>query len=422
MKTLPKKELAKEHNNNFPQLPDWLATLFVALTMVIMAYSFLFHLFPILIFLGIWFGCIYYKKTFMLRPTADMVFVFLIPLLCCYSSLWSDFPKVSLYAGAGLISMVSCVIIMARLTSMEAYMKGVTLGATVTLIASLMNAHAVRDEFSASVVQIGLFGSKNEAGFFAEVGIYASLLVLFSKMVRKEKIFFGLLPLAVCLLTLIRSKSASSDISLLIAVAVGGGAYFLHKLTPLARVTVTFMGILSLLAFGTLVTATDADILNPVLKVFGKDSTLTGRTYLWQEGINNGMKRPILGYGYFSFWQPGRPEAEHYWQKFEIPGKTGFHFHNLFIQTFVDMGFLGLSLVISLILCSLYKSFRRVITDGLTLEAGFALGISVMFLIRGFVEVDLFGPFGLGPMMYFTIIPRLAKTSLARYREMKDVH
>ena len=30
-----------------------------------------------------------------------------------------------------------------------------------------------------------------------------------------------------------------------------------------------------------------------------------------------------------------------------------------------------------------------------------------MFLLRSFVEVDLLGPFGAGPLLFFSILPRL---------------
>jgi exopolysaccharide production protein ExoQ len=414
------KEPANTLDRGFPQIPDALAIFYVALTIIIMAYSFLFKVFPILIFLGMWFAHIFYKRTFILRLTRDLFFAITIPFLCCYSALWSDFPRASFYAGAGYVAMVACVVVIARTVSTKAYIKGMTLGCMVTLIASLMNARDVKDEFSSSVSHIGLFGSKNEAGFFAEIGIIASLLILSSKMNFREKFVFGLLPLFVTLYALYESKSASSDISLILALAAAAGAWFLHKLSPLARAVTVCMGILGLITIGTLVSATNANVFDPVLKVFGKDTTLTGRTYLWSEGIRNGLKHPTLGYGYFAFWQPGRPEAEHYWSKFDIPGKSGFHFHNLFVQSFVDLGFVGLGLIVLFILCGLYKSLKAVIKNGLEPEAGLALGISAMFLIRSFVEVDLFGPFGLGPLIYFAIIPRLAREKTARERSLES--
>jgi len=414
------KEKTIKRSEGFPQIPDMLAIVYVAITIVIMAYSFLFKIFPILIFMGIWFAHIYYKKTFTLRLSADMIFALFLPVFCCYSALWSDYPTVSLYAGMGLIGMVACVIIIARTVRAEAYIKGITLGTMVTLIATLMSGHTAKDEFTGTLVHVGLFTSKNEAGFFAELGVYAAVLIMFSRMALTDKFFFGLLPLVVSLITLYTSKSASSDISLIIALVVTCVIYFLHKLSRPACIIVIGMGILSVITLGLLAAATNADVFDPILKIFGKDSTLTGRTYLWAEGIRNGLKKPILGYGYFGFWQPGRPEAEHYWHKFDIPGKSGFHFHNLFIQSFVDLGAIGLALVILLIVYSLYKSLRAGLKDGLKPEIGLALGVSVMFLIRAFVEVDLFGPFGLGPLLYFSIIPRLAKERLAKERGLKN--
>src|ERR1700744_1255374 len=115
------KEPAEKRDKTFPQIPDWLAVLYVAITMVIMAYSLLWKVFPILTFFAIWFGHIYYKKTFTLRPSADILFVLLVPLCCCSSSLWSDYPSVSLYSGAALTSMVICVIIISRTVSAKAF-------------------------------------------------------------------------------------------------------------------------------------------------------------------------------------------------------------------------------------------------------------------------------------------------------------
>ena len=60
-----------------------------------------------------------------------------------------------------------------------------------------------------------------------------------------------------------------------------------------------------------------------------------------------------------------------------------------------------------------------VLKNDMKLELGLALGISFMFLIRAFVEVDWLGPFGLGPLMFFSIFPRLAAVS-ARERANRN--
>jgi len=394
--------------NEYPKLPDTLAIGCVVLSMLIMAYSLLLKVIPILVFLGLWLAHAFYKKKFILRPTGDLFIAFLVPFLCTYSALWSDYPKETAYAGVGLIGMIACTVIIARIVRIEAFIKGITLGTALVLLVTLASGIYTRDFFSHDTSLTGYFGSKNEVGFFSEVGIYASLIILLSKMKTRDKLAFAVIPLLIGIVCLYKCRSASSVISLVVACSVYFGICLVAKMPKSLRALVLIMGIFTVLTAGVVASAMDTDVFGPVLKIFGKDSTLTGRTYLWSEGIRNGMKRPILGYGYYAFWRPGRPEAEQYWHKFEIPGATGFHFHNLFIQTFVDMGVVGLCFMVFLIFISCYRSISLSLKEGPGLETGLALGLSFLFFVRGFVEVDLFGPFGIGPLLYYSIIPRLA--------------
>ncbi|TGV63220.1 O-antigen ligase family protein, partial [Mesorhizobium sp. M00.F.Ca.ET.158.01.1.1] len=86
-----------------------------------------------------------------------------------------------------------------------------------------------------------------------------------------------------------------------------------------------------------------------VLGIFGKDSTLTGRTYLWEQGWNAAMRSPILGVGYAAYWVQGFAEAERLWNEFYITTRTGFHFHNTYVEALVELGFTG-AVLISLIM------------------------------------------------------------------------
>jgi exopolysaccharide production protein ExoQ len=151
-----------------------------------------------------------------------------------------------------------------------------------------------------------------------------------------------------------------------------------------------------------------------VFEALGKSSDLTGRTFLWSEGIKIGMRHPLLGDGYWAFWVPGRPEAEAYWYKFDIYGKSGFHFHNLYIQTFVDLGIIGLLLMCALILSNCYKSIRSIVRDGIDLTNIFCFGFAFMYLIRAFVEVDFLQSFGIGTLLFFSLLPRLSISGTKR--------
>lgn len=392
----------------FPLLPDPIAILWIVPTIAIMAYSALFSVLPILVFILMWLSLAFYKRIFIPRPTPDFLLTILLPFIACYSTFWSTLPGTSLHTAAEYMIMVVCTVIMARLTSTAAYLKGINLGAALVLIATLLSGHNAKDLFGDTYALVGLFGSKNEVGFFAEICIFTSMLLFFMKTSWPEKIAFAAIPISISLVCLYLSKSSTSLLSLIAILGVYGGMYVVTRFPPRFRPIPFILAILAMAALGSALIAFNADVQGKVLHSVGKDSTLTGRTYLWSEGVKVGNERPILGHGYSAFWVVGQPQAERYWKEFFIPGKTGFHFHNMFIQTYVDLGFLGLCVVIFLVVFNLLRSFWLVARHGMIPEYGLALGLSCMLAIRCFVEVDWLGPFGIGDLLFFAIIPRIA--------------
>ena len=55
------------------------------------------------------------------------------------------------------------------------------------------------------------------------------------------------------------------------------------------------------------------EIMNMIYTVFHKNSTLTGRIYLWYRASFYTHERPWLGVGYYAFWQPSNVEAQGLW-------------------------------------------------------------------------------------------------------------
>jgi exopolysaccharide production protein ExoQ len=388
----------------FPCIPDKAAILYVALSVIIMAYSALFTVFPILVFLLLWFRHIFYKGVYVLAPSQALFSVLIFPFLCCYSAFWSDYPSMTLYHGIELLTLVISTIIMMRVVRLEALIKGLLLGIVITMGITLASGNYTEDYLSKTWALTGYFGSKNEVGFFAEIGIYLSLLMLTGRGTIFQKVIFSLLPMGLCALCLVLSKSATSVASLAILLSLSAAAYIITRIPRRLRGLALTGMLFSLMTCGVIVAAARLDIFNATLDVLGKSPTLTGRTYLWAEGIKNGLIRPLLGYGYSAFWVPGRPEAEQYWYEFAIPEKTGFHFHNLFIQTFVDLGVAGLLAMIWMLFANCSRGLRLIWRRGMTPESGFALGLSLLFLLRSCFEVDALGPYGLGPLLFFSLI------------------
>jgi exopolysaccharide production protein ExoQ len=388
----------------FPCIPDGAATLYVALSVIIMAYSSLFTAFPILVFLLLWFRHIVYKGAYILRLSSTLAAALIFPFLACYSAFWSDYPLSTIYHGIELLTLAASAVIMTRIVRIKPFIKGLLLGVIIVMGVTLASGNYAEDYLSKTRSLMGFFGSKNEVGFFAEIGIYLSLLMLVNRSTFIEKIIFSLFPLGLCSVCLVLSKSATSVASLAILLSLSVVAYMITQIPPKLR-GLALTGItLGLITGGLIITTGHFDIVNAALDALGKSPTLTGRTYLWAEGLKNGMDHPILGYGYSAFWVPGRPQAEQYWYEFFIPGKSGFHFHNLFIQTFVDLGLAGLLLMAWMLLASCGRGLGLVWRSGVTLESGLVFGLSFLFLLRSCFEVDVLGPYGMGPLLFFSLV------------------
>ena len=137
-------------------------------------------------------------------------------------------------------------------------------------------------------------------GLFSEVGILASLINLFIKQRVIWKFVYAVMPLGICMVSLYLSKSASSVLTLVLTLAVVVVAACIAKLPRVMRM-ITLIGVTVL---ALLVAAVGAmyDAQDLILHSMGKDHTLTGRTYLWEQGMKNGMLYPVLGHGYQAFW------------------------------------------------------------------------------------------------------------------------
>jgi len=404
--------LRRAEEGDFPYVSDAAGMLYVAVSVIIMAFSAWFTVFPIFIFLLIWFRHIFYKGVFILSPSPSLFATLIFPFLCCYSAFWSDYPLTTLYHGIELLTLALSATIMMRIVPVKTFIKGLLLGIVITLGITLASGNYTVDYLSKVSSLTGFFGSKNEVGFFAEIGIYLSLLMLgYTNFF--EKLIFSFIPLIMCAACLYLSKSATSVASMIMLLGMSGTTYIIMRMPQQLRGLAIAGVFLSLITGGLIIAAGHFDIFDATLNALGKNPTLTGRTYLWSEGLRNGMERPMLGYGYTAFWIPGRPEAEEYWSEFFIPGKTGFHFHNLFIQTFVDVGLVGLSLMVWSLIANCGRGIGLLWRRGLTLESGLVFGLSWMFLLRACFEVDVLGPYGMGPLLFFALMAMQAPVKRA---------
>ena len=378
----------------FPQMGNRRAMMFVALTAAAMTLSVVAGTYAILLFYALWLPYYRYKGRLTLTFTKDVFLYYCFVALCVLSVVWSDYKSSTLRGSLEYTSMVLCSIIIARIVSLKAFNRGLAIGATCVLLTAVLLGGFEME---------GIFGSKNQAGFLAEVGIFVSGYCFFTSR-RLTKVIF-LATFLVCMAAMVESRSATSTASLAVTIAISAFAYVIIKLPRKLRSVGLSMTLL--VGFFLAVILLSVDWQSMVFSALGKDATLTGRTYLWAQGYKIGLEAPFIGHGYNAFWVIGQPRAERYWYEFSIFTRTGFHFHNLFIEVFVELGVLGALLVISMFVAMLIGSWRYLLkyTDG---KGVFLLGLTVMMLIRAFTEVDFFQQYGLGQILFFSILPRLA--------------
>ena len=395
-----------------PYLSPPTAVIYVALSVLILSYSWMFDVVPILILLLMWASPLLTKGFHVLRPSRAMAWVLALPALCILSTIWSGYPATTLYLATAFLAMMACTIIAHRVVKFPALAQGLVIGISITLLLSLISNKYAMDSVSKTYALVGYFGSKNTVGFTAEMGLLTSIILFFSSRGFIKKLLLAVIPFIICAYSLYLCRSATALITLIGVIGIIAALYALTRMSRQLRLLSLVIGFFLVvpLTVGSVI----FDGKTALLKAMGKDPTLTGRTYLWEEGTKIGWEKPLLGHGYSAFWVRGEPRAEHYWQEFAINARMGFHFHSTFIQSFVDVGFVGLAVITLLMLLSVFQALRAAIRHHMHAESAWLLAFSAMFLTRAFVEIDMLGPFGIGAMLFFGILVRAEALNAAR--------
>lgn len=93
-----------------------------------------------------------------------------------------------------------------------------------------------------------------------------------------------------------------------------------------------------------------------VIEILGKNLEFNGRVPVWNLAIHKGLERPWLGYGYAGFWTSDHAlyVLNRSWAGV---GDTRMHSHNGFLDTFLQLGLVGLSLFILSFLLLISRTF-----------------------------------------------------------------
>jgi exopolysaccharide production protein ExoQ len=219
----------------------------------------------------------------------------------------------------------------------------------------------------------GYFLGKNYLGECAAI----ALLLTFNEMLypgwrRAMGIIVG--SIAILLLFLSNSKTALG--LAMICPLLAGIILITRKIT---RVSPAIIVLTIPLIYFVLSSISNFNINRIAYMLYG-DSTLTGRTIIWDFAQYEIARSPLLGWGYQSFWLvPGSPAIE-------APGwvKGMPNAHNGYYDTMLEMGYLGLAFLLIFIMATLHAIGR--VADRDRRQARLVLSLALFIIFYNYFE------------------------------------
>jgi exopolysaccharide production protein ExoQ len=160
-----------------------------------------------------------------------------------------------------------------------------------------------------------------------------------------------------------------------------------------------------------------------VVEFLGKDVQLTGRIPLWVLSVVEGLKRPWLGYGYAGFWSSDAADMilSNSWAIRDQAFRSRtiyFHAHNGFIDLFLQLGYIGLSLFMLSFMTFFTRSIRLAFSTQ-SVDYVWMVQFAIIFFVTNLTEALVI----LGPSYLWSLYVALAyAASLRHYQLNRQLH
>ena len=293
------------------------------------------------------------------------------------SVLWAFKPESSFVRFAQQAMILTSIVVPGMLAARTVdIMRGLFLcfafGSILNVLFVLGNSDSVVELFKGYP---GYFLGKNYLGEFSAMAFLLSLHeMLYPGLRRVLGIIFVVI--ATSLLFLSNSKTA---------FALAFLVPFLAGLTLIIRKKMRISSAIVLLSiplcYAVLSSVSGFNLYRLSYILYG-DSTLSGRTIIWDFASWEIDRRPFLGWGYQSFWLVG-PDAP---SIVDAPGwvKVMPNAHNGYYDTMLEMGYVGLALLITFITATLHAIGG--VADRDTARAWLVLSLALYVIMYNFLE------------------------------------
>ncbi|WP_159449242.1 O-antigen ligase [Demequina sp. NBRC 110055] len=195
----------------------------------------------------------------------------------------------------------------------------------------------------------GFVGNRNP---FAAIALLTAILALMLYLERRVSRRNAFITLAVSAAVLLLTQSATVAVMALVVAVLFGVAVVVRHADTHARTTVS----LYLLGTAAVVGWMSYRYKDAVLAMLDRDSDLTNRTEIWERVISVASDR-VEGWGFVGYWPVW---SDPYASIVDQTTERATHAHNAFLDSWLQLGVVGLILLVVLVGSVFFRSWRVV--------------------------------------------------------------
>jgi exopolysaccharide production protein ExoQ len=298
------------------------------------------------------------------------------------SVLWAFKPESSFIRFLQQVMVVTSIVLPALLADRRAdLMRALFLcfaSACIINVFFVLGGEPEVAQYGSKSVDIGYPGYFLGKNYLGECATLALLLSLHEMLYPGLRRALGIIVIAIALFLIFAADSKTAVGLAIVSPALAGLALFAARKMRLSPAII----LLSIpLCYAVLSSVSNFNLNRLSYMLYG-DSTLTGRTIIWDFANSEIASRPLLGWGYQSFWLVG-PDAPSVvdalgWIKM-MPNA-----HNGYYDTTLEIGYVGYYLLIIFIIATLH-AVERVARRDLA-RAWLLLSIALYIICFNYLE------------------------------------
>jgi O-antigen ligase len=293
------------------------------------------------------------------------------------SSLWAFRPELSFIRFAQEVMVLTSIVLPAMIAARTTdFMRGVFL---CFALAATVNMFFVFSNSPSLVLTLngypGYFTGKNLLGEFAAIAFLLSLHEVLYPGARRA---LGITIMIVSTLLLFWSNSKTAHGLALLVPLLAGLTLITARQMRLSPAIILVSIPICYILFSSL---TGLNVYRVSYMLYG-DSSLSGRSVIWEFASRMIDARPFLGWGYQSFWLVGSDAPS----VVDAPGfvKTMPNAHNGYYDTMLELGYVGYALLLIFIFATLHGIGRVATRD--RARAWLLLSLALYVIIHNGLE------------------------------------